>query len=93
MIQQFHNCQVMRCRLVRSGNFSLNPLGDLYIQWNSEDYKIQKCNAPLFEPLEKSLGVCKTCRSGWSVPDNQPTPEGLQLIRHASLSTASKGNA
>lgn len=76
----FHNCQVERCILWRSGHAFFGT-GD--VEWVNEDYKIESHNVPLFSERERQSGVCDSCLSGWEHPDNASTPKGQELIKAA----------
>lgn len=44
---------------------------------------IELCGTPLFMEVERETGVCRTCASGWTHPDNSPTSLGRDTIRAA----------
>lgn len=46
-------------------------------------YRIAPHNVPLVTSREKRTGVCDSCFSGWTHPDNAPTPKGEAQIAAA----------
>lgn len=85
----FHNCQVERCILWRSGHAFFGG----GILWENEDYKVEPHNTPLFSEREKRSGVCDSCFSGWDHPDNSPTEKGHAQIAAARSQAARELNA
>jgi hypothetical protein len=88
----FTNCLVERCALVKIGTLAANGLP----KYVDEDYRILPCSRPLWSDIETRTGVCNSCFSGWSHPDNAPTPKGEAQIAAAhgvDLAKAGGGRA
>ena len=51
----------------------------------SKGTRVQPCGIPLYSDLEVETGTCKSCRRGWTHPENYPTDKGLEQIRIAEL--------
>jgi hypothetical protein len=88
-LRLFHNCQVERCILWRSGHAFFNG----NIVWENEDYRIEAHNVPLWSDRERNSGVCDSCFSGWEHPDNAATPKGLDQIKAAKSEAGSLKSA
>lgn len=62
-----HTCTVMRRKLRRHGK-----LTDGEIQFTHEEWVTEPCGSPLFSGDDEIAGVCRSCKSGWSHPNNYP---------------------
>lgn len=75
-----NNCTIERLRLVRSCTWNVVTGAETNV---NEEYKIEPCNAPLFDDGEHTSGVCSTCASGWSQPNNEITQDGWAMLKAA----------
>lgn len=62
------SCKQMRCALVKTYNLNMETGERKLI---GEEWKVQPCNVPLFNKIQK---MCRGCAEGWSVPNNYPCP-------------------
>jgi hypothetical protein len=65
----YHECQQMRRTLIKSGVHDMRT-GKTVI--NSEEWVTRKCATPLFGDNERKAGICRSCASGWTHPENYP---------------------
>lgn len=83
--QPYHSsCTVIRRAFVRRGTVSL-ATGN-YTE-DGAAWETKPCGAPLFTDDEHSSGVCRSCASGWTHPENFPagpdvplTPEHIRSV-------------
>lgn len=66
------SCQQLRRFKVTHG--SLNMATGQY-KAGTEEWKTDKCGAPLFGDAARERGICNSCHSGWTHPDNYPVTQ------------------
>lgn len=64
---QHQSCTVMRRKMVRHGtlNMATGATADGHSEWVTEP-----CGIPLFAPKHRETGICRSCESGWTHPEN-----------------------
>lgn len=74
-----HSCEVERT--VKVTHSTLN-MGTGAITKGHSEVVTKACDTPLFGSKNEDVvfGVCRSCRSGWTHPDNFPTEKGEALI-------------
>lgn len=66
------SCTKMRRMLISSG--ALNAAtGETKI--TASEWVTRECGVPLFGDKERKAGICRSCASGWTHPENYPVEE------------------
>ncbi len=81
------SCHTLRRVLVRHSTMNLitgamTPTG--------QEWTTRACDVPLFSDLERATGVCTSCASGWSHPENHPLVPVFDAAAHARFSLGSR---
>jgi hypothetical protein len=63
-----HSCTIVRT-FVRTHMTLATDSGEL--REGHKETVTEACDKPLFLDTETASGVCRSCRSGWEVPDNR----------------------
>ncbi len=71
----YTSCHTLRRVLVR-----------LPIKAGSYDWTIRACGMPLSSDLERASGVCGSCASGWTHPEDHPVVPVFDAAAHARFS-------
>ena len=77
------SCHTLRRVLVRHSTMNLTtgamtPTG--------QEWTTRACDVPLFSDLERASGVCTSCASGWTHPENSPLVPVFDAAAHARFS-------
>ncbi len=77
------SCHTLRRVLVRHSTMNLTtgamtPIG--------QGWTTRACDVPLFSDLERATGVCTSCSSGWTHPENHPLVPVFDAAAHARFS-------
>ena len=51
-----------------------------------QEWATRACEVPLFSDLERASGVCRSCASGWTHPENHPLVPVFDAAAHAWFS-------
>ena len=81
--QSHTSCHTLRRVLVRRSTMNLTtgamtPTG--------QEWTTRACDVPLFSDLERASGVCTSCASGWTHPENSPLVPVFDAAAHARFS-------
>ena len=81
--QSHTSCHTLRRVLVRHSTMNLmtgamTPAG--------QEWTMRACDVPLFSDLERASGVCTSCASGWTHPENHPLVLVFDAAAHAWFS-------
>ena len=68
-----NSCTKMRRMLVKHSTVRFNS--DEVTEGRSE-WVTRECGSPLFRDAERVAGVCRSCASGWTHPENYPVEMG-----------------
>ncbi len=71
----YTSCHVLRRVLVR-----------LPAKAAGQEWATRACGMPLFSGLERASGVCTSCASGWSHPEDRPLVPVFDAAAHARFS-------
>ncbi len=71
----YTSCHVLRHVLVR-----------LPAKAAGQEWATRACGMPLFSDLERASGVCTSCASGWSHPEDRPLVPVFDAAAHARFS-------
>lgn len=75
-------CTVMRTKVVTASVMNLFT-GEQTV--TGQHIETGPCNTPLFTPEERNTGICRSCRSGWTHPDNRPaTAKEIRQLAEAA---------
>jgi hypothetical protein len=69
------SCHTLRRVLVR---LLIKPAG--------QEWTIRACGMLLFSDLERASGVCRSCASGWTHPEDHPVVPVFDAVMHARFS-------
>jgi len=58
----------------------------LPIKAAGQEWTIRACGMPLFSDLERASGVCRSCASGWTHPEDHPLVPVFDAVAHARFS-------
>lgn len=74
--KQHNSCTQMRRKLVTHGtlNMATGATTEGHSEWVDEP-----CNVPLFADGEREAGLCRSCASGWTHPNNYPLTEAERI--------------
>jgi len=77
------SCHTLRRVLLRHSTLSLTtgamtPTG--------QEWTTRACDVPLFSDAERAAGVCRSCSSGWTHPENHPLVPVFDAAAHARFS-------
>lgn len=64
-----NSCTKIRRRLVTHSTMNMLT-GELTPV--RQEWKTEACNTPLFGKAERETGICRSCASGWTHPNNYP---------------------
>jgi hypothetical protein len=68
----------MRTMLVRHQTMNLATGAIITVTEGKSEWRTEPCGVPLFGDEAKRLGVCASCREGWTDPENRPaTPSEI----------------
>lgn len=67
--KRFDSCQTMRRVLIKKGTLNM---GTGKTEMTGQERVDQPCGTPLFSDQERTTGQCRSCRDGWTHPDNHP---------------------
>jgi len=71
----YTSCHTLRRVLVR-----------LPIKAAGQEWTTRACGMPLFSDLERASGVCRSCASGWTHPEDHPVVPVHDAVLHARFS-------
>jgi len=71
MTREHDGCTVLRRMRIRHSNIDLRS-GE--VEEGGFEWVTRACNTPLFG-ADRKIGVCRSCRSGWTHPHNYPVAE------------------
>ncbi len=74
-VSPYTSCHTLRRVLVR-----------LPIKAAGQEWTIRACGMPLFSDLERASGVCRSCASGWTHPEDHPVVPVFDAAAHARFS-------
>jgi len=79
-----HNfCHTLRRLLLRHSTLNLTT-GTMTP--NGQEWTTRACDVPLFSDAERAAGVCRSCASGWTHPENHPLVPVFDAAAHAWFS-------
>ncbi len=74
-VSPYTSCYTLRRVLVR-----------LPIKVAGQEWTIRACGMPLFSDMERASGVCRSCASGWTHPEDHPVVPVFDAVAHARFS-------
>jgi hypothetical protein len=74
-VSPYTSCHTLRRVLVR-----------LPIKAADQEWTTRACDMPLFSDAERASGVCRSCASGWTHPENRPLVPVFDAVAHARFS-------
>ena len=77
------SCHTLRRVLVR--HFTLN-LTTGAMTPAGQEWTTRACDVPLFSDAERASGVCRSCASGWTHPEDHPVVPVFDAVAHARFS-------
>lgn len=70
------DCTTVRRKLVKHG--AVNLATGTY-EARGATWETEPCGAPLFSDTDRKAGVCRSCASGWTHPDNFPASIAIEF--------------
>jgi hypothetical protein len=66
---QHQSCTKLRRMLIRHGTLNMQNGA---VTEGAQEWVTRECGTPLFGQTEREHGICRSCASGWTHPENCP---------------------